>query len=148
MVSAAQFVIQKFLVHTARWRSGRLRPPRVPGRPFKPGQGPWQESAPSRQPLLGPPSAAQEECESGAWELCRFALCSSTSSPRVQAALGLRNRRFRMRVWTFDGQFGTILDHVGGSPEAQSRGASPPDLSRNLYPALTNDFFRFLTLRN
>ena len=51
---------------------------------------------------------------------------------KLQVDGGLRNRRFRLRVWIFDGQFGTVLEHVWGSPPLQSRGASPPDPSRNL----------------
>ena len=44
--------------------------------------------------------------------------------------------------------FGTVLEHFGGSPTSISRGASPPDLSGNLYPCTYARFIRFLTLRN
>ena len=50
----------------------------------------------------------------------------------VQVDPGIRNSRFRLRVWMFDGRFGTILDHFGGSRALSSRGASPPDLPGNL----------------
>ena len=40
------------------------------------------------------------------------------------------------------------MEHFGGSPDPISRGASPPDLSGNLYPCTYDAFFRFLTLRN
>ena len=46
------------------------------------------------------------------------------------------------------GRFGTILDHVWGSPPPQSRGASPPDLPGNVSIGFAAVFFRFLTFRN
>ena len=67
---------------------------------------------------------------------------------RAQAAGGLRNRRSRPRVWIVGGRFGTVSEHVRGSRPPQSRGASPPDPSRNLWVCTQKRFFRFLTLRN
>ena len=71
--------------------------------------------------------------------------CDGNGAPRrlLHPKGRIRNPGFRLRVWIFDGRFGAILDHLGSSPALSSRGASPPDLPRNLYPALTNDFFDF-----
>ena len=51
----------------------------------------------------------------------------------VHPRLGIRNQRFRLRVWIEKGRFGTMLEHVRGFPPHQSRGASPHDPFRNLY---------------
>ena len=56
---------------------------------------------------------------------------------------GIRNAQFQLRVWIFDGQFGTMSGHVRGSPPPQSRGASPPDLSENVRHGFWVAFFIF-----
>ena len=67
----------------------------------------------------------------------------------LQSARGLRNARFRLRVWTFGGSVWYHLGAFRGLPNLhKSGGGSPPDLSGNLYPCTDEAFFRFLTLRN
>ena len=101
----------------AAWPAEEAHAEEHRGLPDEHGEGQVQEGAQHREGTRGAAGALERPV---------------VAKGKIQAALGLRNRTFRLRVWTFDGQFGAILDHVGGSPEAQSRGASPPDPSRNL----------------
>ena len=66
----------------------------------------------------------------------------------VQVGGPIRNSSFRLRVWIVDGRFGTVSELVRGSRPPQSRGASPPDPSRNLWVCTQKRSFRCLTLRN
>ena len=46
---------------------------------------------------------------------------------------GKKSTFFLLRVWIVGGRSGTVSEHVRGSRSPQSRGASPPDPSRNLW---------------
>ena len=43
----------------------------------------------------------------------------------VHPSGGIRNPRFRTRVWILKGRVGTMLQHVGDSPVPSSRGLRP-----------------------